>query len=93
MTLISMNIYHIGVNHFKYEIIWQNMHYVCGSDRNIRPSGTRPWAVTRQALLPPNGRVSSEQIFQSEPQHMTDIFSLLQSKSFTSLNITENVYW
>jgi hypothetical protein len=25
MTLISMNIYHIDVNHFKYEIIWQNM--------------------------------------------------------------------
>jgi hypothetical protein len=25
MTLISMNIYHIEVNHFKYEIIWQNM--------------------------------------------------------------------
>jgi hypothetical protein len=25
--------------------------YVCGSDRNIRPSVTRPWAVTRQASL------------------------------------------
>jgi hypothetical protein len=25
MTLISMNIYHIEVNHFKCEIIWQNM--------------------------------------------------------------------
>jgi hypothetical protein len=25
MTLISMNIYNIEVNHFKYEIIWQNM--------------------------------------------------------------------
>jgi hypothetical protein len=25
MTLISKNIYHIEVNHFKYEIIWQNM--------------------------------------------------------------------
>jgi hypothetical protein len=25
MTLIFMNIYRIEVNHFKYEIIWQNM--------------------------------------------------------------------
>jgi hypothetical protein len=25
MTLIAMNIYHIEVNHFKYEIVWQNM--------------------------------------------------------------------
>jgi hypothetical protein len=25
MTLISMNIYHIEVNHFEFEIIWQNM--------------------------------------------------------------------
>jgi hypothetical protein len=25
MTLLSMNIYHIEVNYFKYEIIWQNM--------------------------------------------------------------------
>jgi hypothetical protein len=25
MTLISMNIYHIEVNHLKYEISWQNM--------------------------------------------------------------------
>jgi hypothetical protein len=23
---------------------------VCGSDRNIRPSGTLPWAVTRQHM-------------------------------------------
>jgi hypothetical protein len=64
MTLISMNIYHIGVNHFKYEIIWQNMQEknltcVFGSDLNIHPSGTRPWEVTRQASLPPNGRVPS----------------------------------
>jgi hypothetical protein len=25
MTLIYMSMYHIGVNHFKYKIIWQNM--------------------------------------------------------------------
>jgi hypothetical protein len=25
MTLVSMNIYHIDENHFKYEKIWQNM--------------------------------------------------------------------
>jgi hypothetical protein len=25
MTLISLNMYHIEVNHFEYEIIWQNM--------------------------------------------------------------------
>jgi hypothetical protein len=24
MTLISMNIYHIEVNNFKYEVIWKN---------------------------------------------------------------------
>jgi hypothetical protein len=38
--------------------------YVCGSDRNIRPSVTR------------HGRVTSGQIFRSEPQNMTDITNL-----------------
>jgi hypothetical protein len=50
--------------------------YVCGSDRNICPSGTRPWAVTRQATLPPNGRVPSGRINRPKPQHMTDIIFL-----------------
>jgi hypothetical protein len=50
--------------------------YVCGSDRNIRPSVTRQWAVTRQASLPPNGRVTSGRIFRSEPQNMTDIINI-----------------
>jgi hypothetical protein len=81
MTLISMHIYHIEVNHFKYEIICQNMQeknltFVCGLDQNIRTSETRPLAVTRQASLPPNGRVYSERISRSELQHMTDIIIL-----------------
>jgi hypothetical protein len=53
----------------------KHLTYVCGSDRNIRPSVTRPWAVTRQASLPPNGRATSERRFRSEPQNMTDIIS------------------
>jgi hypothetical protein len=37
MTLFSMSNYLIELNHFKYEIIWQNMPeknltHVCGSD-------------------------------------------------------------
>jgi hypothetical protein len=51
--------------------------YVCSSDRNIRPSGTRPRAVTREASLPPNGRVPSGRIFQFERQHMTIIINLI----------------
>jgi hypothetical protein len=38
--------------------------YDCGSDRNIRPLGTRPWAGP------------SARIFRYEPQHMTYIISL-----------------
>jgi hypothetical protein len=87
MFLISvkeqrMNTNIFSVKHYLASLIFTfNMTYVCGSDRNIRPSGTRPWAVTPifrsepQASLPPNGRVTSGRIFRSEPQHMTDIIN------------------
>jgi hypothetical protein len=40
MKLISMNIYLIEVNHFRYRIIWQNLQekyltFVCDSDQNF----------------------------------------------------------
>jgi hypothetical protein len=53
-----MNIYRIEVNHFKYEIIWQNMQEKIsdiGSDRNIRPSAslvTAQWAGTLGTDIP-----------------------------------------
>jgi hypothetical protein len=53
--------------------------YFCDSDRNIHPMVTRPWAITRQALLPPNGRVTLGRIFRSEPQNMTDIINVESS--------------
>jgi hypothetical protein len=50
------------------------MTYVCDSDRNIRLSGARLWAlITQEASLPPNERIPSGRIFRSEPRHMTDI--------------------
>jgi hypothetical protein len=65
MTLISMNIYRIKVNHFEYEIIWQNMQEKISDMFVVR---TRI-SVPRE---PANGRVPSGRIFQSKPQHMTD---------------------
>jgi hypothetical protein len=36
-----------------------------------------PIGATSQTSLPPNGQVPSGRVFQSEPQHMTDIINLL----------------
>jgi hypothetical protein len=71
MALIAVNIYHIEVNHFKYEIIWQNIQEKI-SDICLRSGSEYPW----QASSPPDGRVPSGRIFRSEPQHMTYIISL-----------------
>jgi hypothetical protein len=84
----EMTNFHEHISYWcKYEIICQNMQekifdiIVCGSKRNNRPSGTRPWAVTRQGSLPPNGRVPWGRILRSEPQHMTDIIIVSPLKS------------
>jgi hypothetical protein len=80
MTLISMNIFHIEVNHFKYEIIWQNKQEkisdICllfGSE--YPPLGNLPMGGNSASPLTPNWRVPSGRIFQSKPQHMTDIIN------------------
>jgi hypothetical protein len=52
----------------------KHLTYVCGSDRNIRPLVTRPWAETRLA----DGRATSGRIFRSEPQNMTDIINIMR---------------
>jgi hypothetical protein len=56
MTIISMKNYFIEVNQLKNGRIFKKKYLtcVCGSDKNIHPSGTHPWAETCHALLPPN---------------------------------------
>jgi hypothetical protein len=77
ITLISMNIYHIEVNHFKYEIIWQNIQEKIAdifwrSDRNIRPSGTHPSLVTAQYAGPLGTGIRSEQHNHKKYMKMAD---------------------
>jgi hypothetical protein len=57
--------------------------YAFGLERNIRPSVTRLWSVTRQGSLPPNWRVPSERILLSELQNMTDIIMVYRLNSIS----------
>jgi hypothetical protein len=77
MTLLSMYIYHIEVNHFKYEIIsWQNIPQkisdICLRFGSEYPYlGNPPMGVNSASLV----TATSGRIFRSEPKHMTDIIS------------------
>jgi hypothetical protein len=60
MTLIFMNKYLIEVNHFKHEIIWQNMQE----------------KISDKPRYSPMDGVPSERIFRYGLQHTTDIIKM-----------------
>jgi hypothetical protein len=47
ITLIAIDMFHIEVNHFKFEIIWQNMQEkisdICFCKPRYRPMGGSHW--------------------------------------------------